>query len=384
MQKPLITVVTSYYNDQDFLADAISSVLKQTYTNFEYILVNHASTDKSREIAHSFNDFRIKHIDLPINYGGSGNILIQKALEIAKGKYLKMLCADDVLLPNGLEILLKNAQGKNVDLLFGNVAFMDKNKKLLGKTWFKHRYPAHLSTEEYLNHFICGTSEFPYAGNFIKTDALKKISMDYVSIQLADVGLWVAMLFNGAKLDFTDNIVANYRIHPGQISSASKLQIIGMHCLFEHFLYYENYLNAKVPVSMCQKIFPADKYLAELDEDDKDILPFAFTHALYKATKISTCILACRLKLAEILNNDKLRHKIEKRFGYTIKNLREDVIHDPIYLSRISPKDIYGNLLVFKNASLKTLTYFFFRKLWFVITLKEWRHKRRVTKNGIV
>ena len=380
MKKTLVTILTSYYNDQEFLADAISSVLAQTYTNFEYILVNHASTDKSREIAHSFNDPRIKHIDLPMNYGGSGNILIKKALEIAQGEYLKTLCADDMLRPNGLEILLNSAQKQQADLLFGNVAFVKLDKTSLEKTWFTHRYPAHLPVAEYLRHFISGTSEFPYAGNFIKMSAIRKVNMDYVSIQLADVGLWVAMLFNGAKLAFTNDVVVDYRIHPNQISSAKKLQIIGIRCLFEHFLYYKNYLNAQAPLTLFQNIFPEDRYLAQLTDKDRDFIPFTVTHALYKIAEIPACILACRLKLAEILNDYALAQRIEKKFGYTLKDLREDIVKEPINLIKMNPNIVYDNRPVLKNASLKELSYFFFRKLWFIISGHEWREKRRHCK----
>ena len=380
MKKPFITVMTSYYNDQEFLSDVISSVLAQTYTHFEYILVNHASTDKSREIAHSFKDPRIKHIDLPMNYGGSGNILIKKALEVARGEYLKIICADDMLRPNGLEILVKAAQAQNADLLFGNVAFVKADKTSLGKTWFAHRYPAGLSAAEYLRHFISGTSEFPYAGNFVKISALRKVPMDYVSIQLADVGLWVSLLFNGAKLAFSQKIVADYRIHPRQISSASKLQIIGFRCLLEHFLYCKNYLTARTSVKFLQKIFPQAKYLAQLTEQDRDFVPFAVAHALYETTNIPACILACRLKLAEILNNYELAGRIEKKFGYTLKDLRDDIVNSPINLLKIDPHAVHDNRPVLKNAPLKEMSYFYWRRLWFTVSGHEHREKRRQQK----
>lgn len=383
---PLITIMTSYYNDQNFLADAISSVLAQTYTNFEYILVNHSSVDNSRKIARSFQDPRIKHIDLPMNYGGSGNILIKKVLEIGKGEYLKILCADDILRPNGLEVLVESALSQNADLLFGNVAFVKFDKTSFNKTWFENRYVAHLPTEEYLRHLISGTSEFPYAGNFVKISALKKIPIDYVSIQLADVGLWVAMLFNGARLAFADTVVGDYRIHPDQVSNAAKLSVMRNRCFFEHFLYYQNYFNAKLPIKQLQKIFPEGQYLRQLTENERDLVPFAITHALYKTTDIPACMLACRLKLAEFLNDYALQQRIEQRLGYTIKDLREDITNQPIGLFKASSNHLYFNREMLKNASLKELSYFFFRKLWFVISfhdLKEKLKRKKYQKDGI-
>lgn len=381
MSEPFVTVLTSYYNDKDFLADAISSVLAQTYTDFEYILINHASTDKSRKIAHSFNDPRIKHIDLPTNYGGSGNILIQKALDVARGKYLKTVCADDILRPDGLERLVATAQAKQADLLFGDVEFVKANKTPLGKTWFTYRYPADLPVVKYLQYFANGTSCFPYAGNFIKISELRKMAaMDHVSIQLADMGLWITMLLNGAKLSFTHDIVANYRIHKKQMCSATNIELIDRRCQFEYFLYYKKYLNTTAPLALLKDIFPKGKYLALCTEQDRELIPFALTHALYESTEIPTCILACRLKLAEILNDYTLAQHIEQKFGYTLKNLRNDIVRKPIHLLK-------HPAYVFKNASLKELSYFFFRKLWFIISLHDLKEKRKQHKQqeeGIV
>lgn len=328
----LITVMTSYYNDREFLADVISSVLAQTYTHFEYILVNHASTDKSREIAHSFKDPRIKHIDLPMNYGGSGNILIQKALDQAQGQYLKTICADDILRPNGLEILVKAAQAQNADLLFGNVAFVKKDKTPLHKTWFEHRYAANLPVGRYLRYFLNGTSWFPYAGNFIKIDALRKVPMDYVSIQLADGGLWVSLLLNGAKLAFTQEVVADYRLHKNQMCSSSNFDVIGLRCQFEHFLFYQHFLEAKLSLSLLKEMFPQDPLITQLTDADESYIPFCLAYTLYRLKINAVCTLACRLKLAQLLNDYPLQQRLEKRFGFTVRDLRQDIVQAPILL----------------------------------------------------
>lgn len=372
---PLITVITSYYNDQEFLADAISSVLAQTYTNFEYILVNHASTDKSREIAHSFNDPRIKHIDLPVNYGGSGNILIQKALEVARGEYVKTICADDMLRPDGLKCLVAAAQEKQADLLFGDVSFVKEDKTPLGQTWFTHRYPANLPVAEYLRHFIRGTSYFPYAGNFIKTSELRKVPMDYVSIQLADVGLWVTMLFNGAKLAFTKEIVADYRIHKNQMCGVANFDVIGLRCQFEHFLFYQHFLEAHPSVQLLQEMFPQDAIIAQLTEDDQEFTSFCLVNALYHLKVNSVCLLSCRLKLAQMFNDYPLQQRLEKRFGMTIRNLRQDIVQKPI-LVRAIPYP----LVVEETKGIKPAVFGLLRKAISNYLLFMWKLKCRLSK----
>ena len=59
-----VSVLIPYYNDREFFRQSIESVLNQTYKDFELILVNHATTDDCREIAHSYNDDRIIHLDM--------------------------------------------------------------------------------------------------------------------------------------------------------------------------------------------------------------------------------------------------------------------------------------------------------------------------------
>lgn len=334
-QKPLLTVVTPYYNDQAFLAEAIESVLAQTYPHFEYILINHASTDDSRAIAHQFKDARIKHLDLPFNYGGSGNHLVKTALANAKGEYIKLFSADDILLPNALEKLLQTAQTQQADLVFGDYAFVNQNNQPTGKTFFTTKYPSDLPLTDYLSYLLQGISCFPYAGNFIKTDSLKKISMDEVSIQLADMELWVCLLLNGAKLAFVNTPVAHYRIHSGQMCSASNLDVIALRCQFEHLLFYRHILQTRPTLSLLKKIFPRDEFISRLTEQDTPLFSFVFAHALYQAVPKAACRLVCRLHLADLLNNENLRTQIEQKFAFTLKDLREDIVEHPILLHPI-------------------------------------------------
>ena len=75
-----VSVLIPYYNDREFLRQSIESVLNQTYKDFELILVNHATTDDCREIAHSYNDDRIIHLDMDKNYGAGTGLIIWEIL----------------------------------------------------------------------------------------------------------------------------------------------------------------------------------------------------------------------------------------------------------------------------------------------------------------
>jgi len=100
-QKPTITVLTTVYNGVLYLDEAIKSILNQTYNNFEFLIIDDASTDHSVEIIKSYADSRIVFIQNSKNIGQVASL--NKGLKVAKGKYIARFDQDDVCLPKRLE-----------------------------------------------------------------------------------------------------------------------------------------------------------------------------------------------------------------------------------------------------------------------------------------
>lgn len=111
-QEPRVSVVTPVYNGEKHLADCIESVLAQTYRNFDYIIVNNCSTDRTLEIAEQYaaRDSRIRVMSNPTLLGvvDSHN----KAFSVAppENKYIKIVGADDWLYPNCLGEMVQVAE----------------------------------------------------------------------------------------------------------------------------------------------------------------------------------------------------------------------------------------------------------------------------------
>jgi glycosyltransferase involved in cell wall biosynthesis len=96
-ESPMLTVILPVYNAEKFLELAISSVLNQTFKNFELLIINDGSTDESDKIIGSFNDSRIRYT---INEENIKLIrTLNKGIDLAKGKYLARMDADDICLP---------------------------------------------------------------------------------------------------------------------------------------------------------------------------------------------------------------------------------------------------------------------------------------------
>lgn len=109
---PLVSVGLPVYNGQNYLSEAIESMINQTYTNFELIISDNGSTDKTRQICEKFAsmDERIRYHRFDKNYGACKNY--NKTFELAKGKYFKWLAHDDLVSSNALaqwvEVLEEN------------------------------------------------------------------------------------------------------------------------------------------------------------------------------------------------------------------------------------------------------------------------------------
>jgi len=101
MTSPVVSVCIPVYNTERFILDAVRSVLSQTYQDFEIVIVDNASTDRTPALLATLDDPRIRVFHNEQNIGAQGNF--NRAVSLAQGEYVKVLCADDVLYPTCLE-----------------------------------------------------------------------------------------------------------------------------------------------------------------------------------------------------------------------------------------------------------------------------------------
>lgn len=101
---PLVTVLTATFNGSRFLAATIESVLRQSFTDFEYLIVDNASADDSQQIAAAYaaRDARIRVIASTVNHGPAGGLNL--GIQAARGRYLANLDHDDLAAPHRLAV----------------------------------------------------------------------------------------------------------------------------------------------------------------------------------------------------------------------------------------------------------------------------------------
>ena len=126
MKNPKVTALMSVYNGEKYLNEAIDSILTQTFKDFEFLIVNDGSTDKTAEILKSYKDPRIKIINNEKNIGLTKSL--NKGLKLATGKYIARQDADDISMTNRL-IKQVNFLDRNLDVAIVGTNYFRINDK---------------------------------------------------------------------------------------------------------------------------------------------------------------------------------------------------------------------------------------------------------------
>lgn len=126
----LVSIIMPTYNCGRFIAESIQSVLAQTYTNWELIIVDDCSTDNTAEVVASFKDKRIHYLQNEQNEGAA--LTRNKALRAAQGRYIAFLDSDDLWLPTKLEHQIAFMEQNNYAFTYHEYTEIDENSKPLG------------------------------------------------------------------------------------------------------------------------------------------------------------------------------------------------------------------------------------------------------------
>lgn len=315
-----VSVLIPYYNDERFLRQSIESVLAQTFADFELVLVNHASTDGSRALARSFDDLRIVHVDMPVNHGAGGGLVVAEFLKVARGEYVKFFCADDVMRPECLSLLAGFMDSHPEDgLVFGDLAYVGVGGAALGARWSaeRPRFSFTMSETDCLGLMADGWSVLPWSGSMVRRAALGRIELDATLVMMFDMSVWARLLLNGERMAFVESVVADYRVHDGQVSATSRLAEAVASSLLERQVYFRIFQECS-DVALVKKVFPGSRYVAML-ETAADI-PLAV--ALRYLADGQDVTWAYQF-VHDALQRAEGRSLAERRFGVTVAAFRE-------------------------------------------------------------
>lgn len=199
----LISIIMAAYNTEKTIEQAINSVLSQTYTNFELLVVNDCSKDRTVELVKDIvaKDSRVRLIS---NIKNSGVSYTRKhGLEEAKGSWIAILDSDDAWAPEKLEKQIDLQRRTNADLLFTGSAFMDLEGQPID--WYLHA-PAEVTYRQLLKQNVLSNSSALvrkelYAKHYAIGDGMHE-----------DFAIWLSILKKGTKAYGVDEPLLIYRI----------------------------------------------------------------------------------------------------------------------------------------------------------------------------
>ena len=210
----LVSIIVPVYNASKFLDDTVNSVLNQTYTNWELILVNDCSTDNSVEIIKKYakKDKRIKLVNNEIN--SKAAISRNNGIKEAKGKYLCYLDADDLWDKEKLEKQVNFMKKKDCAFSFTGYEFADENGVPNGK---KVYIPEKLNYRQALKNTTIWTTTVMF-----DMEKLSKEDIYMPNVKSEDTASWWSIL---KKIDYAfglNEILSYYRRSEGTLSSDKK------------------------------------------------------------------------------------------------------------------------------------------------------------------
>ena len=239
-----LSVIMSCYNAEKFLAKSIQSIIEQTYKNFEFIIINDGSTDKTPEIINYYSS-----VDDRVIVIHQDNLGLTKALNIgiklAAGKYIARMDADDISLPSRFEKFIKYVHEKGEINLYSTPAYTINEENEVQKIIpnYLRRFGFNQKMLNYSNSLIHGTL-------IVNSVILKKYKYNEDYKYSQDFELYHRLMKDGFNISY-DNLNISYklRVHSNSISSLQKskqFEIFESICKKYNKKYYRNNLVNRV------------------------------------------------------------------------------------------------------------------------------------------
>lgn len=215
MKEELVSIITPMYNAEKYIAQTIESVQKQSYQNWEMLIIDDASTDKSEEIVKKYSgrDKRIKYHRQNKNCGIAN--ARNTAIKMAQGTYLAFLDSDDMWKNDKLEKQIQYMQKEDIAFCYSACEIVDSGGSATGKI---RSVPLNIDYRTLLkgNYIPCLT---------VVLDRKKIDNIEMSNISHEDYATWLNILKQGIVAYGINEVLASYRVNNNSVSG-NKLRAI--------------------------------------------------------------------------------------------------------------------------------------------------------------
>lgn len=227
MAGPLVSICIPTYRGAAFLPATISSVLDQSYADFEIWVIDDASPDQTAEVVRAFRDERIHYVRNEHNLGPNGNW--NRCLELARGKYYKLLPQDDLLEPDSLAehvAILEADVDQQIALVFGTRLVIDHRDRPYFNRGLRRSRAGPIEGSTLIRQCVrAGTNLVGEPGNgLIRRLVTERVGpYDAQHPYLVDLDYWFRVLKHGDGY-YTARRSSRFRLSQGSWSVALGLQ----------------------------------------------------------------------------------------------------------------------------------------------------------------
>ncbi len=208
-KKNKLSVLMTVYNEEEYIKEAIKSVLNQSFRNFEFIIVDDGSTDNTKRVIKSFKDDRIKYYYTGKNKGFTNlDNIANFGIKKCKGKYIARIDADDICLQDRFKIQIEYLDKHfKIFMIGGGCDIIDENGDIIDIVK-KRSYPSILNKYHILN-----SNSFIHSSIMFRNESL---SFPFYP-HWRDVYLYINMIREGKRLKNIPNKLVQYRINSHSI-----------------------------------------------------------------------------------------------------------------------------------------------------------------------
>lgn len=208
MKEPLVSIITPLYNCENYIREAIESVLNQTYSNWEMIIIDDCSTDRSSEIVKTYieKECRIKYKKNIKNMGPA--ISRNNGIRISKGQYISFLDSDDFWDLNKLYSQIKFMETHNILMSHTDYFFVNSKSEIIKK----------VNTSKEINYKkLLKGNQFKTMSMILNRDIIN--NKQFPDIKHEDFGFFLDVLKNDKKSIKSKESIAMCRIGEKSLSS---------------------------------------------------------------------------------------------------------------------------------------------------------------------
>lgn len=214
---PLVSVIMSVHNGERWLDEAIQSIIRQTYLNWEFIIIDDASNEATQQILGNYkNDARFKITRIETNQGLTKNLNL--AISMCNGELIARMDGDDISLPERLQKqILFLQQFPQTDVVGGFIEFIDEKSNPKG-IWKDDR---RCVTHEKIKRLLPRRNCIAHPSVMIRKRIFDEFKYNESQTHSQDWDLWLRLTDHGKVIDKVAETVLLYRIHPKSTTSLS-------------------------------------------------------------------------------------------------------------------------------------------------------------------